>query len=150
MYSCYHYMFIIKKVSFVFRFTMLLRVIQTEEDCRRVTIENMPDTVEGLHLILKNKLGLEGVLRVQFQDMFNNELCNLSMSELPTDRVTLKVYSQPLELNSDTSTLDTASLTTSDEGSPSDDDQHLLFTEEGNCGGRLFSECQVRYLFQMS
>lgn len=108
---------------------MLLRVILTEEDIRRVTIENMPDTVDGLHLILKNKLGLEGVLRVQFQDpMFNNELCNLSnMSDLPKDRVTLKVFSQPLqELQVDTeelhyrtdSTLDTASLATSPESSP--------------------------------
>ncbi|KAF0026159.1 hypothetical protein F2P81_020896 [Scophthalmus maximus] len=39
--------------------TMLLRVILSQEDIRRVTIDNMPETVDGLHLMLKNKLGLE-------------------------------------------------------------------------------------------
>lgn len=125
---------------------MLLRVILTEEDIRRVTIENMPDTVDDLHLILKNKLGLEGVLRVQFQDpMFNNELCNLSnMSDLPKDKVTLKVYSHPLEelqvhteelyYHTD-STLDTASLTTTPESSPS--------RVQSTCGRHLPQSFQI-------
>lgn len=58
---------------------MLLRVIITEHDIRRVTVENLPDTVDDLHLILKEKLGLEGNLILQFQDpMFDNESRNLS------------------------------------------------------------------------
>ncbi|CAL8342993.1 unnamed protein product [Arctogadus glacialis] len=68
---------------------MLLRVILSQDDIRRITIDNMPETVIGLHLMLKNKLGLEGDLVVQFQDSeFDNELCNLScMSELPKDKI---------------------------------------------------------------
>ncbi|XP_062315936.1 uncharacterized protein LOC134019259 [Osmerus eperlanus] len=100
---------------------MLLRVILSQDDIRRITIDSMPETVDGLHLMLKNKLGLEGDLVVQFQDPeFDNELCNLSsMSELPKDKVTLKVYSKNLESYHTDSTLDTASLSTSAEGSPS-------------------------------
>ena len=98
---------------------MLLRVILGQEDIRRITIDSMPETVIGLHLMLKNMLGLEGDLVVQFQDPeFSNELCNLScMSELPKDKVTLKVYSKNLESHQTDSTLDTASLTTSSEES---------------------------------
>ncbi|CAL8302989.1 unnamed protein product [Arctogadus glacialis] len=46
---------------------MLLRVILSQDDIRRITIDNMPETVIGLHLMLKNMLGLEGDLVVQFQ-----------------------------------------------------------------------------------
>lgn len=96
---------------------MLLHVILTEHDIRRITIENFPDTVDDLHLTLKEKLGLEGDLILQFQDpMFDNELCNLSsMSELPKDRATLKVHSQPVPDFNSESTLDTASLPSSEE-----------------------------------
>uniref|UniRef100_A0A8C5AX65 Uncharacterized protein n=1 Tax=Gadus morhua TaxID=8049 RepID=A0A8C5AX65_GADMO len=98
---------------------MLLRVILSQDDIRRITIDSMPETVIGLHLMLKNMLGLEGDLVVQFQDPeFANELCNLScMSELPKDKVTLKVYSKNLESHQTDSTSDTASLTTSSEES---------------------------------
>lgn len=66
---------------------------------------------------------------MQFQDpMFDNELCNLSsVSKLPKDRATLKVHSQPVpDFNSD-STLDTASLPSSDEspGPPAKRSRHL-------------------------
>lgn len=65
--------------SFQVGFTVLLRVFLTEHNIRRVTVENIPDTVDDLHLILKEKPGLEGDLIIQFQDpMFNNEHCNLS------------------------------------------------------------------------
>lgn len=37
---------------------MLLRVIITEHDIRRVTVENLPDTVADLDLILKKKTWL--------------------------------------------------------------------------------------------
>ena len=89
---------------------MLLHVILSQDDIRRITIDNIPETVIGLHLMLKDKLGLEGDLVVQFQDPeFTNELCNLScISELPKD----KVYSKNLESYHTDST---ASLTTSSE-----------------------------------
>ncbi|CAL8282707.1 unnamed protein product [Boreogadus saida] len=81
---------------------MLLRVILGQEDIRRITIDSMPETVIGLHLMLKNMLGLEGDLVVQFQDPeFANELCNLScMSELPKDKVTLKIEAEFARLTS--------------------------------------------------
>lgn len=56
---------------------MLLCVILIEHDIRRITVENLPDTVDDLHLILKEKPGLERDLILQFQDpMFDNEMCN--------------------------------------------------------------------------
>ena len=63
---------------------MLLRVTLAVEDIRKVTIEEMLDMVDGLHLILKTS---RLQLKVQLQDsMFNNELCNLRcMSDLPKD-----------------------------------------------------------------
>ncbi|CAL8394816.1 unnamed protein product [Boreogadus saida] len=81
---------------------MLLRVILGQDDIRRITIDSMPETVIGLHLMLKNMLGLEGDLVVQFQDPeFANELCNLScMSELPKDKVTLKIEAEFARLTS--------------------------------------------------
>ncbi|XP_034534575.1 uncharacterized protein LOC117809017 isoform X2 [Notolabrus celidotus] len=91
---------------------MLMRIILSNEDIRRVTIDNLPETVDDFCLLLKTKLGLDGDLVVQYQDPeFDNELCNLSsISELPKDRVTLKVYYKSYHTDS---TLDTASLSSS-------------------------------------
>ncbi|KAF0039319.1 hypothetical protein F2P81_007554 [Scophthalmus maximus] len=63
---------------------------------------------------------------VQFQDPeFDNELCNLSsMSELPKDKVTLKVYSKNPESYHTDSTLHSASLTASSEDIPSPTTSH--------------------------
>lgn len=97
---------------------MLLRVILSENDIRKITIDNLPETVDDFCLIIKAKLGLEGALVVQYQDPeFDNELCNLrSMSELPKDKATLKVHA--CESYHTDSTQDTASLSSStDEGS---------------------------------
>lgn len=94
---------------------MLLRVMLSQDDIRRVTIDNLPDTVDDFHSILRTKLGLNGDLVVQFQDPeFDNELCNLSnMSDLPNDKATLKVYSKTCESYHTDTTLDTASLSSS-------------------------------------
>ncbi|XP_062272445.1 uncharacterized protein LOC133978109 [Scomber scombrus] len=93
---------------------MLLRIILSENDIRKVTIDTLPETVHDFCSILKTKLGLEGDLVIQYQDPeFDNELCNLSsMSELPKDKATLKVHTKSSEYNTD-STLDTASLSSS-------------------------------------
>ncbi|CAK6982252.1 hypothetical protein D5F01_LYC08869 [Scomber scombrus] len=90
-------------------FIMLLRIILSENDIRKVTIDTLPETVHDFCSILKTKLGLEGDLVIQYQDPeFDNELCNLSsMSELPKDKATLKVHTKSSEYNTD-STLDTA------------------------------------------
>ncbi|XP_062293697.1 sterile alpha motif domain-containing protein 3-like [Scomber scombrus] len=98
---------------------MLLRIILSENDIRKVTIDTLPETVHDFCSILKTKLGLEGDLVIQYQDPeFDNELCNLSsMSELHKDKATLKVHTKSSEYNTD-STLDTASLSSSLEDSP--------------------------------
>lgn len=96
---------------------MLLRIILSENDIRRITIGDLPETVDDFCSIIKDKLGLEGTLLVQYQDPeFDNELCNLSsLSELPKDKATLRV--KPIESFHTDSTLDTASLSSSpDEG----------------------------------
>lgn len=96
-------------------FIMLLRIILCENDIRRVTIDNLPETVDAFCSILKTKLGLEGDLVIQYQDPeFDNELCNLSsMSELPKDNATLKVHTKCSESYHTDSTLNTASLSSS-------------------------------------
>lgn len=93
---------------------MLLRIILSEDDIRRVTIDHLPDTVEDLHSTLKTKLGLMGDLVIQYQDPeFDNELCNLNcMFELPKDKATLKVYTRAESHHTD-STLGTESLSSS-------------------------------------
>lgn len=96
---------------------ILLRIILSENDIRRITIGDLPETVDDFCSIIKDKLGLEGTLVVQYQDPeFDNELCNLSsMSELPKDKATLRVKS--IESFHTESTVDTASLSSSpDEG----------------------------------
>ncbi|TNN37730.1 Protein FAM172A [Liparis tanakae] len=45
-----------------FRFNMLLRIILSEDDIRKVTIDNLPETVDDFHSIMKTKLGLKGDL----------------------------------------------------------------------------------------
>ena len=99
---------------FHFSFIMLLRIILSENDIRKVTTDTLPETVHDFCSILKTKLGLEGDLVIQYQDPeFDNELCNLSsMSELPKDKATLKVHTKSSEYHTD-STLDTASLSSS-------------------------------------
>lgn len=41
-------------------FVMLLRIILSENDIRRITIGDLPETVDDFFSIIKNKLGLEG------------------------------------------------------------------------------------------
>ncbi|XP_016311982.1 uncharacterized protein LOC107665574 [Sinocyclocheilus anshuiensis] len=72
--------------------TMTLRVILTEADIRKVTLTSKPCSVEDLISCLKNTLGLNYNLTLQFRDPdFDNELCNLTdLSELP-QKPTVKI-----------------------------------------------------------
>lgn len=45
---------------------MLLLVIVSKDDIRRVTIDSLPETVDDFHLILRTKLGLDGDFVVWF------------------------------------------------------------------------------------
>lgn len=94
---------------------MLLRIILSEDDIRRVTIDNLPENIDDFYSIVKTKLGMEGDLVIQYQDPdFDNDLCNLScMSDLPKDKATLKVHTKVYQSYNTDSTLDTASLSSS-------------------------------------
>lgn len=41
---------------------MLLRIILSENDTRRITIGDLPETVNDFCSVIKDKLGLEGTL----------------------------------------------------------------------------------------
>ncbi|MEQ2174945.1 hypothetical protein GOODEAATRI_012982, partial [Goodea atripinnis] len=71
---------------------MLVRVIITEADIRKVELTTKPDTVDLLIRSLKDVLQLNYNFTLQFKDPnFDNELCNLTeLSELP-ERPTLKI-----------------------------------------------------------
>uniref|UniRef100_A0A8C9RYD4 Uncharacterized protein n=1 Tax=Scleropages formosus TaxID=113540 RepID=A0A8C9RYD4_SCLFO len=89
-------------------FKMLLRVIVSPQEIRRVTLQSVPESVKELSL--HTNLGLQGNSILQFEDPdFGNELCNLTdIKDLPTDRATLKVLFTFSDSVSDT-TLDTTS-----------------------------------------
>ncbi|KAL2101492.1 hypothetical protein ACEWY4_003253 [Coilia grayii] len=98
---------------------MLLRVFVSPEQIRRVTLLDIPSSVEDLCEVLRNNLGLRGNFILQFEDPeFGNELCNLTdIKDLPPERATLKViftFSEPLS----DSTSDTASLSSDSLSSP--------------------------------
>lgn len=71
---------------------MLVRVILTEADIRKVALKTKPDTVDNLIGSLKDALQINYSFSLQFKDPdFDNELCNLTeISELP-ERPTLKI-----------------------------------------------------------
>lgn len=89
---------------------MLLRVIVSENDIRRLSIEDIPSSVDELYQVLRTNLALRGGFILQFEDPdFNNQLCNLTnIKDLPVDRATLKVLFTADD--SSGSTLDTGSL----------------------------------------
>nr|XP_046241968.1 uncharacterized protein LOC124057602 isoform X2 [Scatophagus argus]XP_046262946.1 uncharacterized protein LOC124068599 [Scatophagus argus] len=102
---------------------MILRVILTEADIRKVSLNAKPATVEDLISKLKESLGLDYNCILQFQDPeFNYELCNLTdIADLP-EKPTIKVIpllelvpiSASAEISSDThSTTDTEILSPS-------------------------------------
>ncbi|KAL2081506.1 hypothetical protein ACEWY4_023359 [Coilia grayii] len=108
---------------------LLLRVVISADEVRRIELSQVPETVDALVYLLKKKFKLEGDFVLQFEDpSFNNALCNLSdISELPPDRAVLHIRwkgARPPKDESDslrlsaTSSLDTARLSTSIDPSP--------------------------------
>ena len=87
---------------------------------RKVAIPEVPESVEELQNILKEKLELQGSVTLQYEDSdFNNALCNLiDIHDLPPERAILHILwdeTSPLvQQESDSvgseSSLDTASL----------------------------------------
>ena len=72
---------------------MLLRVVLSSRDARRIQLPEVPTSVEGLINMLKERLNLQEDFSLQFEDPeFGNALCNLTeMPELPAERAVLHV-----------------------------------------------------------
>lgn len=102
---------------------MLLRVVLSETDIRRLSIEITPPSVDALCQVLRANLGLRGGFILQFEDpAFKDQLTNLTdIRDLPEERATLKVLFTADAACSD-STLDTASLPSLSSGES--DSQH--------------------------
>ena len=73
--------------SFLFQ-TLLLRVVVSSKDARRIQLFEVPQSVSQLIEILQERLKLENDFSLQFEDPeFGNALCNLTLiSELPAER----------------------------------------------------------------
>ncbi|MBN3292089.1 F208B protein, partial [Polypterus senegalus] len=97
---------------------MLLHVIVSANEIRRLSIKNIPPSIEELCQLLQNKIGLRGSFILQFEDPeFGNKLCHVrDIKDLPTEQVNLKVLFTPSELVCSDSTLDTGSLPSSCSG----------------------------------
>ncbi|XP_056226185.1 sterile alpha motif domain-containing protein 3-like [Seriola aureovittata] len=97
-----------------------IRVIVTDCDIRRISLDQKPGNLESLLDHLKVKLALPYDFTLQFEDpLFNNALCNLTdVSELP-DRATLKIIS-----------LESFSSVSSTLSSPRTSDTDILYTSE--------------------
>ncbi|XP_051945341.1 uncharacterized protein LOC127617417 [Xyrauchen texanus] len=105
---------------------LLLRVIISSTEARRVQLSEVPKSVDSLISILQEKLQLQGQFFLQFEDPdFGNALCNLSeISELPSERAVLHIQWSRSSLHetnslSSISSLDTASLDNSEASSHS-------------------------------
>lgn len=80
---------------------MLLRVIVTANDIRRIDLTNVPETVDELQNVLARELEIQGDFIIQYQDPdFGFELCNLTTIRLlPPEKATLKLI--PVEIPED-------------------------------------------------
>ncbi|KAL6483860.1 hypothetical protein MHYP_G00087320 [Metynnis hypsauchen] len=107
---------------------LLLRVVISSGEARRVQLSQVPESVARLIDALREKLQLQGEFSLQFEDPdFGNALCVLSdISELPQERAVLHIQrnipSLPNELDTHSlasiSSLSTASTSSSSSLSP--------------------------------
>lgn len=83
---------------------MLLRVIISERDIQKITLDTVPDTVHGLKEVLRSKLQLRDSFDLQYEDNDFNDFCSLtSVTDLPKDKATLKILFSPSDAFSDSS-----------------------------------------------
>lgn len=98
---------------------MILRVIISPNNIKKLRLPDPPHSVESLKEILQEQLQLKEGFILQYEDPeFGNELCNLTdVSEIPPEKATLKVLyesiPEPDESDVSWSSLDTASLSSS-------------------------------------
>lgn len=72
---------------------MLLRVMISPNNIKRISMPDLPSSLQRLKEILQDQLQLKEGFIIQYEDPeFGNELCNLTdISELPPEKATLKV-----------------------------------------------------------
>ncbi|XP_048020397.1 uncharacterized protein LOC125251427 isoform X3 [Megalobrama amblycephala] len=72
---------------------MLLRVIVNPECIKKLTLPQVPSSIDELKEILCEKLKIDQNFVIQYEDPdFGGQLCNLcNIEELPSDKVTLKI-----------------------------------------------------------
>lgn len=115
---------------------MLLRVVISSTDARRVQLPEVPTSLDLLISVLQEKLQLQGQFSLQFQDPdFGNALCSLTdISELPSEKAVLHIQWCNSSCNETSSlsgsSLDTASISSSDASinSPTTSAQRYLRT----------------------
>jgi len=100
--------------------TLLLRLVLSSREARRIQLSAVPESVDQLIGVLKERLDLQGDFTVQFEDPdFGNALCNLTaMSELLTERAVLHIMwnSDVSVTESTSSSQDTLSVHSEDFG----------------------------------
>ncbi|KAG7481543.1 hypothetical protein MATL_G00068030 [Megalops atlanticus] len=102
-----------------------LRLIITEQDIRKVSLDGKPETVEELKTKIKEKCKLQYDFSVMYEDPdFDNALCNLDdIGDLPATRATVKVI--PLLMTASTASTSDAS-----------DDTEILSTHSSSSSTR--------------
>lgn len=124
--------------------TLLLRVVLSSREARRVQLPEVPASVGQLIDILKERLELPGDFSLQFEDPeFGNALCNLTaISELPAERAVLHIMwncdSSPL--NQSTSSVSSASVFSEDTASVYSEDFGPSWTDSIQMNLRRVSE----------
>ncbi|XP_060939247.1 sterile alpha motif domain-containing protein 3-like isoform X1 [Limanda limanda] len=100
---------------------MLLRVVISPDNIRRLDISEDLESLEQLKGILTERLQLEGDFLIQFEDPdFGNELCNLTdIRELPPERAVLKILKSFIPTESPASTSTFSGLDSDSMSSPS-------------------------------
>lgn len=72
---------------------MLLCVVVSETDIRRLSVETIPSSVEELYQVLQTNLGLRGRFILQFEDLDFNQFSNLAdIKDLPVDRALRMIH----------------------------------------------------------
>ncbi|MEQ2295330.1 hypothetical protein AMECASPLE_013014, partial [Ameca splendens] len=75
---------------------MLLRLIVSPQDIRKLRLDSVPKSAEDLKLVLKNKLQLSQSFDLHYKDEDFQDFCNLTcVDDLPKDKATLKIIFCP-------------------------------------------------------
>ncbi|XP_042616856.1 uncharacterized protein LOC109065479 isoform X4 [Cyprinus carpio] len=73
-----------------------VRLILTEQDIRKLSLDAKPKNVEELKIKIKEKCDLQYDFNVMYEDSdFDNAFCNLEdIGDLPASRATVKVFAE--------------------------------------------------------